>query len=120
MLTPSLVASLSDKCTLLGTSRKDSALINQFVALSDNEFNPIAAAWLYPILGYTAPGAPAVVESAKEKVLRVLAVLDAHLLNQTFMVGETITLADISLTCALAPFFKMGMFYDYCSNINSV
>lgn len=112
-LHPHVVASLAEKTTLLGSSKKDSALIAQFVALSDNEFNSIAATWLYPILGYAAPTSAEIVASAKEKALRVLAVLDSYLLNQTFLVGEAVTLADISLACALAPFFKLGMCFLY-------
>ncbi|KAK2511857.1 hypothetical protein Q9966_016541, partial [Columba livia] len=45
-------------------------------------------------------------EQAKEEVRRVLGVLDAHLRTQTFLVGERVSLADISVVCALLWLYK--------------
>ena len=42
---------------------------------------------------------------AKEVVLGVLSVLDQHLLPRTFLVGDAVTLADISVACALLLLF---------------
>merc|ERR1712066_176353 len=44
---------------------------------------------------------PEATACAKEDVKKALAVLNNHLLHNTYMVGHTITLADISLFCAL-------------------
>lgn len=65
----------------------------------------LAAAWLYPIFGY-GDANDAVTAKAKADALRVLAVLDAHFLNNTFLVGNCVTLADITLTTVLTPFYK--------------
>ncbi|NXI86137.1 EF1G factor, partial [Rhipidura dahli] len=45
-------------------------------------------------------------EVAKEEVKRVLGVLDGHLKTRTFLVGERVSLADISLVCALLWLYK--------------
>lgn len=46
-------------------------------------------------------------EKAKEDVKRALKVLDDHLLTRTYLVGERITLADISLCCNLLSLYQM-------------
>ncbi|XP_078284322.1 elongation factor 1-gamma [Rhinoraja longicauda] len=45
-------------------------------------------------------------EHAKEEVRKVLAVLDEHLKTRTFLVGERVTLADITLVCSLLWLYK--------------
>uniref|UniRef100_A0A8C9L252 Eukaryotic translation elongation factor 1 gamma n=1 Tax=Serinus canaria TaxID=9135 RepID=A0A8C9L252_SERCA len=45
-------------------------------------------------------------EVAKEEVRKVLGVLDGHLRTRTFLVGERVSLADISLVCALLWLYK--------------
>eukprot|EP00004_Rigifila_ramosa_P028041 TRINITY_DN9380_c0_g1_i3.p1 TRINITY_DN9380_c0_g1~~TRINITY_DN9380_c0_g1_i3.p1 ORF type:complete len:318 (+),score=81.65 TRINITY_DN9380_c0_g1_i3:392-1345(+) len=49
-----------------------------------------------------APG-PALAEHARGGVLKALGVLDQHLLEHTYFVGERVTLADIVLFCDLLP-----------------
>merc|ERR1712176_748626 len=44
---------------------------------------------------------PDATASAKQDIKRALTVLDNHLLHNTYMAGHCITLADISLCCAL-------------------
>ncbi|KAJ3124695.1 Elongation factor 1-gamma [Nowakowskiella sp. JEL0407] len=98
------VASLKDG--LLGSTKEEAALIQQWVVLSDNEIAPAAAAWLYPILGYI-PLNDANTKNAKENVKKLLTVLDHHLLTRTYFVGESITMADITLACSLLPFYRL-------------
>ena len=45
-------------------------------------------------------------EQAKSEVRRALSVLDAHLQSRTFLVGERVSLADISVVCALLWLYK--------------
>ncbi|NXB67603.1 EF1G factor, partial [Struthidea cinerea] len=63
-----------------------------------------------PFSNFGAPspifGAPQATEVAKEEVKRVLGVLDGHLKTRTFLVGERVSLADISLVCALLWLYK--------------
>jgi elongation factor 1-gamma len=70
--------------TLFGKNRKDQALVQQFIALSDNEFSPIASAWLYPIMGYYPLNKEAT-EKAKENLKRVFAALNKHFATHTFL-----------------------------------
>ena len=50
---------------------------------------------------------PEVTALAKEDVKRALSVLNNHLLHNMYMVGHAITLADISLCCALVDGMKL-------------
>lgn len=103
-----LVAGLGEKTTLLGKDAKELALIRQYLALTDNEIGPISAAWVYPVLGYGEFNEH-MTKKAKADALRVLGVLDAYLLNNTFLVGECVTLADIYLSVSLVAFYKTGI-----------
>merc|ERR1712066_262529 len=49
---------------------------------------------------------PEATACAKEDVKKALEVLNNHLLHNTYMVGHTITLADISVACALVDGMK--------------
>lgn len=55
---------------------------------------------------YLAVFLPQATEFAKEEVKRVLGVLDSHLRTQTFLVGERVSLADITVVCALLWLYK--------------
>ena len=49
-----------------------------------------------------------------------MAALEKTLLDQTFLVGECITLADISLVCTLIPFMKLVFDPEFRSSYKSV
>merc|ERR1719453_2389519 len=53
-----------------------------------------------------APDVPEATKQAKEDVARALTVLNAHLQQNTYMVGHRVTLADITVACALVDGFK--------------
>lgn len=46
-------------------------------------------------------------DRAKEDVQRTLGVLNTHLLKHTYLVGERITLADISVACTLLDLYQL-------------
>ncbi|KAI8923895.1 hypothetical protein BC831DRAFT_468629 [Entophlyctis helioformis] len=100
------VAASKDGSKLLGKDRKESAYIQQFLALADNEFGPAQAAWIFPILGFFPPNEVAT-KKAQEDVKRTLAALDKHLLTRTFLAAEHVTLADIVLALSLVNFYKL-------------
>jgi elongation factor 1-gamma len=60
----------------------------------------------YPILGL-AEAKAGVAEAAGAELRKALAVLERHLLSRTYLVGEAITLADVTLACALLYPFKL-------------
>ncbi|KAI9330621.1 hypothetical protein BDR26DRAFT_899720 [Obelidium mucronatum] len=90
------VAAYKQGTQLLGASPKESALIQQFIGVADNELAPAAATWLFPILGWM-PNNEENTKKAKED----------HLLNHTYLVGESITLADITVATSLLNFYRM-------------
>lgn len=49
-------------------------------------------------------------EQAKEEVKRVLAFLNQHLNTRTFLVGERVSLADITVVCSLLWLYKQVSF----------
>ena len=64
--------------------------------------------WVYPILGFIQSN-KANTERAQEDLKRALAVLQAHLSSNTFLVGSAVTLADIVVCCSLLNAFKLVM-----------
>lgn len=90
---------------LRGTTRERAAEIVQWVNFADSDIVPPASTWVFPTLGIMGYNKQAT-EQAKEEVRRVLGVLDAHLRTQTFLVGERVSLADISVVCALLWLYK--------------
>jgi elongation factor 1-gamma len=100
------IASQKENTPLLGKTKKDQALVKQCIGVADNELSPIAAAWLYPILGYYPFNAQAT-ENAKSNAKNVMQALNKVLATKTFLVGERVTLADIVLVCTLMSFYKM-------------
>jgi len=62
--------------------------------------------WLYPILGYLEYNEKATA-AAKVDLGKLLTVLNNYLLTRTYLVGESVTLADIILVCTLYGGFRM-------------
>jgi elongation factor 1-gamma len=98
------VALKHGKSLLLGQNEYEHAQVVQWMSVSDNEVQPVIAAWYYPLMGY-APFNEQAVRKAKEDIKKVLATLDKALAPKTFLVGESVSLADIVLTCTLYNLF---------------
>lgn len=79
---------------LRGKSDWEKAQVVQWLSFADSEVLPYSCAWVFPLLGIL-PYNKNNVERAKEDVKRALGVLNQHLLNNTFLVGERVTLADV-------------------------
>ncbi|XP_066843430.1 LOW QUALITY PROTEIN: elongation factor 1-gamma-like [Anser cygnoides] len=90
---------------LRGTTREARAEVVQWVNFADSDIVPPASTWVFPTLGIMHYNKQAT-EQAKEEVRRALAVLDARLRCRTFLVGERVSLADISVVCALLWLYK--------------
>merc|ERR1712060_846366 len=80
--------------------------IDSWIDFCTHELEVPLCTWVLPHLGVFKE-VPEATESAKVDVNRALTVLDNHLLHNTFMVGHTITLADISLCCSLLDGMKL-------------
>ncbi|XP_066574947.1 elongation factor 1-gamma isoform X2 [Amia ocellicauda] len=90
---------------LRGSSKQASAQVLQWMSFADSEIIPPASTWVFPTLGIMQYNKQAT-EQAKEEVKRVLGVLNEHLKTRTFLVGERVSLADITVTCSLLWLYK--------------
>lgn len=79
--------------------------MEQWLDFSTNEIEYAAVTWLGPILGFLPYQKPAV-EKAKQHIDRALSILNKVLATRTFLVGNTITLADIVCVCNLVALFR--------------
>ena len=61
-----------------------------------------------PIFGWLE-NRPEVTKGALTNLKAALATLEAHLLPRTYLVGQTVTLADIAVACALVNVFKVAL-----------
>lgn len=93
---------------LRGASDLDVALVLQYVNFADAEVLPSVCTWTFPTLGIMQPNQQAV-KQAQDAVKKCLEVLDASLATKTFLVGERVTLADITLVCNLLLLYKQVM-----------
>ncbi|KAK7105071.1 hypothetical protein V1264_019689 [Littorina saxatilis] len=93
---------------LQGKSADAEAEVRQWVDFGDNEILPAACTWVFPCLGITQFNKMET-ERAKDQVTKALTVLDKHLLTRTYLVGESITQADISVACDLILLYEQVM-----------
>ena len=99
------VARIRGDSELLGSSFFDSAKVDSWVDFCSHDLELPVTLWVYPVLGYI-PFNPATAAQAKADVARALAVLEAHLADKTYLVGNKITLADITVASTLLYPFK--------------
>ena len=99
------IASYLSKAELRGSSELERAQVLQFMGIADSEVMPACCAWVYPTLGISQP-IKSNVEKAKQTVAQVLGYLDNHLASRTFLVGERVSLADVSMACSLLLLYK--------------
>ncbi|CAJ0847791.1 12914_t:CDS:10 [Entrophospora sp. SA101] len=100
------VATQKEDTQLLGKDKKETAKVINWIFFAENEITPQASTWINPILGisqYNKASHNLAVDSLKN----TLSNLDKILLNQTYLVGDRITLADISVATALYLPFKL-------------
>ncbi|XP_067875325.1 elongation factor 1-gamma-like [Heterodontus francisci] len=90
---------------LRGSSRKEAVLVQQWINFAENELIPPVAAWVLPSLGIMK-SSKLVTEHAKADVKKLLLLLNDHLHLRTYLVGEHITLADLTLVCAMLGLYK--------------
>ncbi|CAN4119684.1 unnamed protein product [Withania somnifera] len=102
------VTKLKPNIPLFGSSLIEYAQIEQWNDFSATEVDANIARWLYPRLGYIAYIPPAE-ELAVAALKRALDALNTHLASNTYLVGHSITLADIIMGCNLSIGFRMIM-----------
>lgn len=90
---------------LYGATPYEASVIDAWIDWSA-KLDTSTGIWLYPILGYLEYNHQAT-EAAKADLVKLLTTLNNCLLTRTFLVGESITLADIVLCSSLYAGMKM-------------
>jgi len=99
------IARLRPDKGLLGATFVENGLVDSWIDFSAHDLELPASLWYYPVLGLTAT-TPAITAKAKADFGAALKVLNAHLADKTYLVGEKVTLADITVVSALVYPFK--------------
>ncbi|KAL1301142.1 hypothetical protein HN51_045769 [Arachis hypogaea] len=94
------VARLKGDNSLYGSSPIDYGHIEQWIDFSSMEIDANISRWFFPRLGFL-PYLPPVEEAAISGLKRALGALNTHLTCNTYLVGHSVTLADIITTCNL-------------------
>lgn len=96
------IAASQPNAPLLGSNPYEQALVQQYLHVADGEISPAVSTLVYPIVcPKHAITDKSILQKANQDVCNVLSVLNQILLNKTFLVGESITLADIVTVCSL-------------------
>jgi elongation factor 1-gamma len=99
------IAHLKPNNPLFGSSDIEYGHVEQWIDFAATELDPNLSGWLYPRMGYRVYIAQAE-ESLIANIKRALGALNTHLSSNTYLVGHTVTLADIILSCTLYMGFK--------------
>ncbi|GLT85754.1 hypothetical protein SLE2022_039320 [Rubroshorea leprosula] len=101
-------------CTLI-----DYAHIEQWIDFASMEIDSNISKWVYPRMGFGVFLPPAE-EAAIAALKRALNALNSHLVCNTYLVGHSVTLADIVLTCNLYLGFSQIMTKSFTSEFPHV
>ncbi|XP_054800074.1 elongation factor 1-gamma-like isoform X2 [Prosopis cineraria] len=113
------VARLKGDNALYGSSLMDYAHIEQWIDFSSLEIDANIITWYRPRMG-RATYLPPVEEAAISALKRALGALNTHLASNTYLVGHSVTLADIIVTCNLFLGFTQLMTKSFTSEFPHV
>ncbi|XP_050425465.1 elongation factor 1-gamma [Adelges cooleyi] len=102
-----------------GATPYEKALVQQWISFADNEILPASYAWVYPSLS-VAQFNKLAVDRAIEDVKAILTYLDNYLLTKTYLVGERISLADITVACSLIQLYQHVLNPDFRKSYTNV
>ncbi|RDW89377.1 putative translation elongation factor eEF-1 gamma chain [Coleophoma cylindrospora] len=88
------ITSQNEKTTLLGKTKQDYATILKWMSFFNSEVLPALGGWFRPLQGRDPYNKKNVDDSSKA-ALKAVGVVEQHLLNNTYLAGERITLADL-------------------------
>jgi len=88
------ITSQNEKTTLLGKTKQDYASILKWMSYFNSEILPPLGGWFRPIIGRD-PYNKKDVDHASKNALQAVKVVEEHLLNNTYLAGERVTLADL-------------------------
>ncbi|XP_022949688.1 elongation factor 1-gamma-like [Cucurbita moschata] len=113
------VARLKADTTLCGSSVIEYGHIEQWIDFASLEIDSNMVTWYRPRMG-RAPYLPPVEEAAIAALKRALGALNTYLASNTYLVGHSITLADIIMTCNLFMGFTKLMTKSFTSDFPHV
>ncbi|XP_028805064.1 elongation factor 1-gamma [Neltuma alba] len=113
------VARLKGDNALYGSSLMDYAHIEQWIDFSSLEIDANIITWYRPRMG-RATYLPPVEEAAISALKRALGALNTHLASNTYLVGHSVTLADIVMACNLFLGFTQLMTKSFTSEFPHV
>eukprot|EP01087_Luapelamoeba_hula_P002204 TRINITY_DN118_c0_g1_i1.p1 TRINITY_DN118_c0_g1~~TRINITY_DN118_c0_g1_i1.p1 ORF type:complete len:417 (-),score=89.03 TRINITY_DN118_c0_g1_i1:65-1315(-) len=90
---------------LFGSSEIENAQVDQWLDFATAEIDLPAAAWLLPIYEIVPENREAT-SKAKGDLRKVFGILNTHLADRTFLVGERVTLADIGVAMSVYRLYK--------------
>jgi len=103
------ITSQNEKTTLLGKTKQDYASILKWMSFFNSEVLPKLGSWYRPLLG-KEPYNKKSVEDNQKAALKAVAVVESHLKENTYLVSERITLADLFAVGIIARGFEF--FFD--------
>ncbi|KAI8526527.1 hypothetical protein RHMOL_Rhmol12G0003700 [Rhododendron molle] len=95
------------------------ALIEQWIDFASLEIDANILRWFIPRIGF-AVYLPLAEEAAISALKRALGALNTHLASNTYLVGHSVTLADIIMTCNLVLGFNRIMTKSFTSEFPNV
>lgn len=96
---------LASQSKRVGGDSKQQSQVWQWLSFADNELTPVACAVVFPLMGVMGMDKK-LQQSSRAELLRVFKILNQALEPRTFLVGESVTLADIAVACAVLLPFK--------------
>ncbi|XP_060095119.1 valine--tRNA ligase [Heteronotia binoei] len=97
---PAAVSYLLSPDNMRGQGPNASALVQQWIHYADLEIAPAACTAAFSVLGISKQNKQ-VLDRAVAELQKLLEVLDGHLKLRTYLVGEAVTLADVTVACCL-------------------
>jgi len=90
---------------LRGQTLVEQAQVLQWIEYGEREITPVSTTLVYPCMGILQFNKNNN-ERAKDELKNILQLLDNYLRTRTYLVGERITLADITIACDLLLLFQ--------------
>ncbi|KZO92105.1 glutathione S-transferase C-terminal-like protein [Calocera viscosa TUFC12733] len=100
------LASLAPEAKLLGTTPQETALVDQWISFGDNEVRVPMINALVILRGSAGAYSQPIEHHWRQLVIPHLEILDMHLKDQKFLVGHSLTIADLTLATIVQQAFS--------------
>ncbi|KAG0035107.1 hypothetical protein BGZ81_000661 [Podila clonocystis] len=103
-----------DGSSLVGKNLAEETHIQQWMQFVDVSIGPTLGRWVFPLVRTNLPYNKAVETDAIAQVKDKLKILEDHFVKNTYLVGERVTLADISAITTLHNGFRLVFDPTFC------